>query len=256
MFHIAGEKDIRKGRLTDIYFKRTEAVLKSIGKNPIVTVEIIVKKFPCGYRWGILAGVEEAISLLAGVDSVSVKCLPEGTFFREFEPVMSIKGRYLDFGVYETAILGFLCQASGIATSAARCKICSGEKQVFSFGARRMHPAIAPMIDRNAFIGGVDGVSTTMGADLIGEEPVGTMPHSLVLIIGDTAEATKAFHEVIEQKIPRISLIDTFNDEKTEAIKVSEIMGDSLYGIRLDTPSSRRGNFKEILVNVLDKMYN
>ncbi len=250
MFHIAGEEDIRKGRLTDIYFKRTEEILRSKKKNPMVTVEIMVKKFPGDYKWGILAGVEEVIRLLEQVDSISVRCMPEGTYFREFEPVMLIKGNYLDFGVYETAILGLLCQASGIATRAARCKMLAGEKQVFSFGARRMHPAIAPMIDRNAFIGGVDGVSTTLGAELIGEEPVGTMPHALILIMGDTIEATKAFHEVIEPKIPRISLIDTFNDEKFEAIKVSEAMGDRLFGIRLDTPSSRRGDFRDILKEI------
>jgi nicotinate phosphoribosyltransferase len=250
MFHIAGEEDIRKGRVTDVYFKRTEEILRSKKKNPAVTVEIMVKKFPEDYRWGILAGVEEVIRLLGQVDSVSVRCMPEGTYFREFEPVMLIKGKYLDFGVYETAILGFLCQASGIATRAARCKMLAGEKQIFSFGARRMHPAITPMIDRNAFIGGMDGVSTTLGAEIIGEEPVGTMPHALILIMGDTVEATRAFDEVIKPIVPRISLIDTFNDEKFEALRVTGAMGDRLLGIRLDTPSSRRGDFKHILEEI------
>jgi len=250
MFHIAGEKDIKKGSVTDIYFKRTEEILRSLKKDPLVTVEITVKRFPGGYRWGILAGVEEVLRLLEQVDSVSVRCLPEGTYFRELEPVMTIRGRYLDFGIYETAILGFLCQASGIATRAARCKMLAGEKQVFSFGARRMHPAIAPMIDRNAFIGGLDGVSTTMGAEISGEQPVGTMPHALILIMGDTVDATRAFHEVIEPGVPRVSLIDTFNDEKFEAIRISEAMGEKLSGIRLDTPSSRRGDFKDILEEI------
>ncbi len=250
MFHMVDEDEIRKGRSTDIYFERTKKILKSKGQNPIVKAEIILKGFPCNYSWGILAGVEETIKLLSGAGSISVRCMPEGLVFKDFEPVMVIEGRYLDFGIYETAILGFLCQASGIATKAARCKIAAGDKLVYNFGARRMHPAVGSMIERSAFIGGADGVSTGPGAKITGQLPVGTIPHALVLIMGDTVEAIRAFHEIIEPKIKRIALIDTFGDEKFEAIRVAESMGGSLYGIRLDTPSSRRGDFKKILEEV------
>ncbi len=250
MFHITNEEDIKKGRSTDIYFERTKKILKSKGQNPVVKAEIILKGFPCGYSWGILAGVEETIKLLSGAGSISVRCMPEGLVFKDFEPVMVIEGRYLDFGVYETAILGFLCQASGIATKAARCKIAAGDKLIYNFGARRMHPAIGPMIERSAYIGGADGISTGPGAKITGQPPVGTIPHALVLIMGGTVEAIQAFHEIIEPKIKRIALIDTFSDEKFEAIRVAESLGRSLYGVRLDTPSSRRGDFKKILEEV------
>lgn len=250
MFHIAGEEDIKKGRLTDIYFERTERILKSLKKNPVVKAEIFLKDFPDDYKWGVLAGVEETLKLLSDADRISVRCMPEGTVFRDYQPVMVIEGRYLDFGIYETAILGFLCQASGIATKAARCKIAAGDRLLYSFGARRIHPAITPMVERSAFIGGADGVSTNLGAKLINSEPVGTIPHSLILIMGDTVEATKAFDSVIEPAVKRISLVDTFCDEKFEAIRVAEGLGKSLFGIRLDTPSSRRGNFKKILEEV------
>jgi nicotinate phosphoribosyltransferase len=113
-----------------------------------------------------------------------------------------------------------------------------------------MHPAVAPLVERNAYIGGCDGVSVGLGAKLVGMEPVGTMPHALVLIVGNTVEATKAFHEVIEPHIKRISLIDTFNDEKIEAINVAEALGQDLYAVRLDTPDSRRGNFRKIMEEV------
>jgi nicotinate phosphoribosyltransferase len=250
MFHTADDDDIKKGRLTDIYFERTEKILKDIRENPRVKAEIFLKSFPSGYTWGVLAGIEEALKLLSAVDKISIRCMPEGTVFREFQPVMVIEGKYLDFGIYETAILGFLCQSSGIATKAARCRIAAQDKLVYSFGARRVHPAITPMVERSAFIGGADGVSTTLGAELIGSEPVGTIPHALILIMGDTVEATKAFNQVIEPKIKRISLIDTFNDEKFEAIRVARSLGRDLFGVRLDTPSSRRGDFKKILEEV------
>jgi nicotinate phosphoribosyltransferase len=106
------------------------------------------------------------------------------------------------------------------------------------------------MVERNAFIGGCDGVSVVKNAELIGEEASGTMPHALILIMGDTIEATKAFDEVIHPKVKRVSLIDTFNDEKIEAIRVAKAMGKKLFGIRLDTPGSRRGDFQKIIEEV------
>ncbi|GAG83743.1 unnamed protein product, partial [marine sediment metagenome] len=109
------------------------------------------------------------------------------------------------------------------------------------------HPIIAPMIERNAFIGGCDGVSVIKSADLIEEKPKGTIPHALVLLFGDTIEATKAFDDVIDKNVMRVALIDTFLDEKFEAIRVAEAMGDKLFGMRLDTPSTRRGDFKGLI---------
>ena len=106
------------------------------------------------------------------------------------------------------------------------------------------------MVERSAFIGGCDGVSVVKNAELIGEEPSGTMPHALILIMGDTVEATRAFDEVIDPKVKRVSLIDTFNDEKIEAIRVAEALGKKLFGVRLDTPSSRRGDFQRIIEEI------
>jgi nicotinate phosphoribosyltransferase len=85
---------------------------------------------------------------------------------------------------------------------------------------------------------------------MIGQPAVGTIPHALILILGDTVRAISAFDERIDRAIPRIALIDTFGDEKFEAIRVAEALGDSLYAIRLDTPSSRRGDFAQLLEEV------
>src|SRR5437870_1989621 len=176
--------------------------------------------------------------------------MDEGTVFEPYQPVLRIEGTYVEWAQYETALLGLLCQASGIATKAARCKKAAGDRQVISFGARRMHPALAPMIERNAFVGGCDGVAVTKSAELIDADPTGTIPHSLVLMIGDTVEALKAFHDVIDPKVRRVALIDTLQDEKFEAIRVAQALGRDLYAVRLDTPSSRRGDFYRIIEEV------
>jgi nicotinate phosphoribosyltransferase len=65
------------------------------------------------------------------------------------------------------------------------------------------------------------------------------MPHSLVLIVGDTVKAAQAFDRDLEPDVPRIVLVDTFKDEAEEALRVADALGDKLYGIRLDTPSER-----------------
>jgi len=248
-FHIASEKEIKEGKVTDVYFSRTMEILEEKKIDSWVRAEFIAKSFPHDWEWAVLAGIEECAQLLEGL-GINVRAMEEGTIFRPLQPVMELEGNYKDFGKYETALLGLICQASGIATKAARCKKLAGQKWVISFGARRMHPAISPMIERSAFIGGCDGVAAETSAKLIGENPMGTMPHALVLIMGDTVEATRAFHEVVQKGIGRISLIDTFNDEKFEAIRVAEALRDDLLGVRLDTPSSRRGNFFEILREV------
>ncbi len=248
-FHLASSDEIKSGEVTDVYFNRTVQILRARRVRSRVKAEVYLKSLPADWSWGILAGIEEAAHLLEGLP-VEVTAMDEGTLFSAYRPVLTLEGVYVDWAEYETALLGLLCQASGIATKAARCKKAAGDRQVISFGARRMHPGIAPMIERNAFVGGCDGVAVTKAAELIEADPMGTIPHSLVLVIGDTVEALRAFHEVVDPKVRRVALIDTLQDEKFEAIRVAQALGRDLYAVRLDTPSSRRGDFFRILEEV------
>jgi nicotinate phosphoribosyltransferase len=248
-FHLATQEEIKRGAVADVYFHRTVQILRARGNRARVKAEVYLKSLPADWTWGILAGIEEAAHLLEGLP-VDVTAMDEGTAFGAYQPVLTIEGVYVDWAEYETALLGFLCQASGIATKAARCRKAAGDRQVISFGARRMHPGLAPMIERNAFVGGCDGVAVTKSAELIDADPMGTIPHALVLVIGDTVEALRAFHEVVDPKVRRVALIDTLQDEKFEAIRVAEALGRDLYAVRLDTPSSRRGDFYRILEEV------
>jgi nicotinate phosphoribosyltransferase len=243
-------EEIRRGSTTDVYFLRTMEVLNRLGKAGVrVKAEAFVKKFPQGYDYGILAGVDEMLSLLAG-RKVDVRAMEEGSLFLAEEPVFSVEGPYGAFCAMETAMLGLVCEASGIATKTARIKRLAGDRTVLSFGARRMHPALSTIIDRNAFIGGADGVSVVRSAEYLGEAPMGTMPHALVLVLGDTVEAMKGFDAAAAPGVPRVCLIDTLQDEKFEAVRVAEALGGRLSGVRLDTPASRRGDFRKLLKEV------
>ncbi len=254
-FHIASEDDIRKGRTSDVYFFRTLEILEAEGRDRArVYGEFTAPTLPQDWEWGVFAGLEEVVHLLEGHEVV-LWAVPEGTVFRPRTrrgvpvPLMAIEGPYGEFAVYETPALGLVCEASGIATKASRVRKAAGERRVISFGVRRMHPALAPMIERSVFIGGLDAITTPLGGELLGKEPVGTMPHALTIILGGPREAFTAMHKHLRKDVPRIALVDTYWDEKAETLVALEAIPE-LAGVRLDTPSSRRGSFANIVREV------
>lgn len=248
-FYVASEEEILRGEITDIYLVRTEKILKSKGIRKKVRMEFHVHKLPRNHEWAVFAGLEEVLRLLEG-KPLDVYAMQEGTLFKASEPLMIIEGYYDDFARLETAILGILRHTSSIATKAARLKRLAMDKRLLFFGLRAIHPTIAPMVDRAAYIGGMDAVSGAMSEKYIGVRPSGTMPHALILVFGDQVEAWKAFDEVVEGNVPRIMLVDTFYDERTESLMAARALGERLHGVRLDTPNSRRGDMRSIVQEV------
>jgi nicotinate phosphoribosyltransferase len=212
-------------------------------------MEVTAASLPKGYAFGVLAGVEEMVEVLSG-RAVDVWSAAEGSVFLPGEPVVRLSGRWCDFGELETAMLGVLCHGTGVATKAARCRVAAGERSLLSFGARRAHPALAPSIERSAYVGGCDGVSVVASAEALGIPPSGTMPHALILLAGSTETALVWFDEVIPPDVRRVALIDTFEDEKFAALAAAETLGDHLFAVRLDTPGSRRGDFHALAAEV------
>lgn len=256
LFWVSKDEEIKSGEVTDYYFINVERALKFKKKNPLVTVEIYTRRMPYRDEWGVVAGVYEVAKLLEGLP-VDVWAMDEGEVFltsnktAAYEPVMRIQGRYADFARYETAILGFLCSASGIATKAARIRLLAGpDKILLSFGTRRAHPALAPLIERCAYMAGFDSFSNIIASKLLGVKAAGTMPHSFILCFKEQREAWRAFDEALPEGVPRIALVDTLFDEKVESVMALEELGERLYGVRLDTPSSRRGEWRKIIEEV------
>ncbi len=232
-------REILSGKSADVYFARAERVLEREGLDPVVAMEIFSREA------GILCGIDEAKNLLAHVlgddahGAVTLEALDDGDSFDAKEIVLRITARYRQFGLYETAMLGMLAQSTGWATAARECVDAAAPAPVISFGARHVHPDITDVLDYAAIVGGCVGASTPAGARLAGLAPTGTMPHSLVLIFGDTVAAAEAFDRDLDSDVPRIVLIDTFKDEAEEALRVAHALGDRLYGVRLDTPTER-----------------
>lgn len=233
--HSATHDEIAMGATADIYFIKTLEVLRHLGlEETEVTAEVFAR------RGGVLAGVDEARLLLQD-KGVRVWALPEGSHFEPYEVVMRIEGPYGRFGLYETALLGTLASATGWATAARAVKEVAGDKPVVCFGARHVHPAVAPVMERAAIVGGCDGAASILGAKLAGQQPVGTMPHALFLLVGDSVTTAVAYDQVMPGDAPRTVLVDTFKDEAEESLRVADALGERLEAVRLDTPGERGG---------------
>ncbi len=229
---------VLSGDTADIYFARTIDILRHEALNPVATMQVFSSQA------GILCGIEEVKALLALVlprDSGKVWALGEGETMDRKEVVLQITAPYQSYGLYETAIDGILAQCSGWATASRQCVEAARGIPITSFGARHVHPSVAGLMDYSAIIGGCAGTASTAGARLAGIKPTGTMPHALVIIMGDTAKATIAFDRYTPPEVPRVSPVDTFKDEAEESLLVAQALGEKLNSVRLDTPSERGG---------------
>ncbi len=240
ILHSATHEEILSGATTDVYLVKTHEILTQRGlADTVVTAEIFARED------GILAGMDETIRLLqqygCGARPLELWALQEGAAFKKKEVLLRIKGRYCDFGLHETALLGMLSSACGWATAARRVKEAAGDRPVLCFGARHVHPAVAPVMERAAVIGGADDASCILGAKLAGKIPQGTVPHAIFLIMGDTVTVARAYHDLMPSGENRTILVDTFKDECEESLRVAEALGTNLQSIRLDTPSERGG---------------
>lgn len=229
---------VLSGDTADVYFARTLEILEKEGINPLATMEVFANKN------GYVCGIEEVTALLDKVLPAAnrqVWALADGEPIAAKEVTVRITAPYRSYGLYETAICGILAHSSGWVTAARECARAAGDTPITSFGARHIHPSVAGVMDYAAIVGGCQSCSSIAGARLAGIEPTGTMPHALIIVIGDTVAATLAFDKHMPPQIPRVSLVDTFRDEVEESLRVAAALGEKLASVRLDTPSELGG---------------
>lgn len=229
---------VLSGDTADVYFARTLEILEKENINPVATMEVFANKD------GYVCGIEEVTALLDRVlpaDNRQVWALADGQPIAAKEVTVRITAPYRSYGLYETAICGILAHGSGWVTAARQCARAAGDTPITSFGARHVHPSVAGVMDYAAIVGGCRSCSSIAGARLAGIEPAGTMPHALIIVIGDTVAATLAFDKHMPPQVPRVSLVDTFRDEVEESLLVAAALGKRLASVRLDTPSELGG---------------
>ena len=237
-----GEFEIGRSVLTgytaDNELHRALTILRNEGINPEVVVEFTAE------REGVLCGISEVKTLLDRVlpeTGREVWALEEGVPVDGGEVALRIRAPYASFGLFETAILGTLASCTGWATAATECVDAAEGIPVIAYGARHVHPEVVGVMDYSAVVGKCASSSSVVGQQLHGLTPSGTMPHSLVLLIGDTVRSILAFDKHMPPEVPRVALVDTFKDEAEEALDVAKALRERLRGIRLDTPKERGG---------------
>ncbi len=234
---------VLRGDTADVYFHRTKEILAVAEVDPVVTMEVFAG------RDGMLCGMREARALLERVCSPDavIESLADGDTITRKEAALRIRDRYQSFCLYETAYLGYLSSGTGWATAARAAVTAAAGVPVIAFGARHIHPNAVGAMEYAAIVGGCQACASLVGAAMADLPPSGTMPHSLVLVLGDTVRAAQLFHATIDPTVSRVVLVDTFHDEVEEALRVGEALGDDLWGVRLDTPSERGGVTPELV---------
>lgn len=185
------------------------------------------------------------------------------------QPVIKVRGRYRDFALLETPMLGILSRGSRIATNVYNVLQAARGKPVLFFPARfDIHEVQAA--DGYAYDIGIarfnqdfkghlrSYVSTDAQGDWWGGAGGGTVAHAAIAcFLGDTAAAMMAFARHLPPEITRIALVDFNNDSISDSLRVMEAMfteyarlmaeGNTteaakyiLYGVRLDTSGNMR----------------
>lgn len=253
------------------------------GLNPgelIVEAQIFNRRQPRA----LIAGVDAALWMLRHAtgyydaagdfvptwDRLNVTAVHDGVFTEydgdplNVRTVIEVRGRYKDFSILETPMLGVLSRASRIATNVYNLMDVINGKRLLFFPARFDMPSVQA-VDGYAYWLAVQRHNTDYGRNIPalvstdaqgawwGASGVGTVPHAIVAnFLADTAAAMVAFAEVMPPEVPRIVLADFNNDSVGAVLATMRVYwerfvaaleaGDeegqarwTLSGVRLDT---------------------
>ncbi|RLE42385.1 nicotinate phosphoribosyltransferase [Candidatus Woesearchaeota archaeon] len=230
---------------TDKYFIRSREILAKDGYNPWIRYQVFIRGGPMQLR-----GVNEAVAIVDKYSKLDdsggqIYFLPEGSIINQVsskEPVMILEGPIQELIELETMYLGALSAGTSgspdllsIKDEASRIVQAARTKPVLYFGARHFHYTLDEIIADICRKAGFAGTSTDIGAMAWDGEGSGTIPHALVLAYNSTLEAAIKFNTYMPEYVPRIALIDTFNREIEDALRVASVLKGALAGVRIDT---------------------
>jgi len=234
-----------KGRNAELAANGIE--LSSISTGDMeVEMQIFTKREP----FSIVAGTDNAIAMLKKCTGyfdknrefintfkmLEVLAVQDGTKVKPWIPAMIIRGRYRDFGILETAVLGAIARRTRIATNVYLALKAAGGKPLLFFPARfdihetqpgdgYAYRVAIEAYNQDAQTNLVPFISTNSQGDWWGEQGGGTVSHSYVLcFLKDTAEAMINFAEVMPLDINRIVLVDTNNDCVRDSLATARAM--------------------------------
>ena len=221
--------------VTDVYFKRSKLVAEVAGLNPEVLYTVFIR----AKRDFIAAGIEHSRKMIEEFNGEIVYSVKDGDKVAAgAKTLFTYKGKFQDLVMIETALLGDLSDACTAATAMNDIVVQAKGKPVLYFGARHRAIGADYMWCLGALAGGANDIASTPNAEILGKNPVGTMPHALCLIAGSTLEVSKMFRNAYPG-VPLAVLIDTFGAELDDAKELVKYWGKDLYGVRIDTHGGR-----------------
>ncbi len=185
---------------------------------------------------------EEFIAYLRNMKlNIDVWSLPEGAVAFPNEPLMCVRGNWIEAQIVETILLVSVNYATLIATKASRIAGAAKGRGVLEFGARRAQGAVAALEGaRAAIIAGCIASSNTLAGFKYDIPVAGTMAHSYIQLYDDEYQAFLTFAK--HQPHNCTFLVDTYDSLKSgvpNAIRVAkeylEPKGYKLKAIRLDS---------------------
>lgn len=227
-------KQIADGFYAANYFLKSRQIVAKFMPNHIVTCQWFQRRDD-----SMVCGLDEAIALVHTFahhpEDLIIEALNDGDIIAANEAVLTITGRYEDFGFLESLIDGILARRSSVATNVYELLKVTNGKAVFSM-ADRQDDYLTQVGDGYAtYVAGIDRVSTDAQAYWYGSHGVGTMPHALIQICGgDLIAACELYAKTFPtEKVT--ALVDYHNNCVRDAVLVAKHLGERLEAVRLDT---------------------
>jgi nicotinate phosphoribosyltransferase len=252
------------GLMTDLYHPDAAYVSWRSGVNGVTTFDLYTRTATFGGAYLLVAGLEAALefalSFQYSEDDVAylsrvrkydsgyieslrhlrfrgeITAMPEGTVAFPNEPILRVTAPFREALLLESGLLQAMGPATLIATKAARVVYAARGRPVAEFGLRR---AQAPFIaTRSAAIGGCVSTSFLAAAERFGLIPSGTIPHALVQLFDDEAQAFRAVAESFDHYT---LLLDTYDVRRAvhTAVEIAREAqartGHRLDAVRLDS---------------------
>lgn len=181
------------------------------------------------------------------------------------KPVLVVRGRYRDFALLKTPMLGILSRGTRVATNVYRALAAARGKPVFTFNARYDPPEVQALdgycyhvavstYNRRTGANLPDAVSTFANAKFWSGTTVGTISHeAIACFLGDVGALMDSFARCLPLEVPRVALVDFRNDclgdtrrvmrrlfqryrESVDDGAIEEALRYKLFGVRVDTP--------------------
>ena len=235
------DERVGEGWFSAVYFLKTKEIAEKMTPNQIITMQFFQRTTDA-----VLCGTDGAIALLHQFaeepETLEIKSLKDGDRISPYEAVLTVTGKYQQFGFLEGIIDGILARRTSVATNVynvVKAARTSGkQKPIIFMGDRDDHFTQQAGDGYAAFIGGSTAQATHAMNEWWGKSGMGTMPHALIQMFdGDIVKATQAYHETFPED-ELVALVDYNNDVITDSLKVAHAFGNDLKCVRLDTSNA------------------